>query len=553
MALTRPRLQSADLVLTCPEPSQRTAQPGTPPALTPSTFPTSSSFTAPGVDDTVLGYWCYPEDGNAAFEVRFIKSRSGTTATVDAPWSDTTGVTRIRLFLGPDVPIVVTTADGASLFDVITTRHAGQTNEPDGFWSQYGLQLIKVGGANTGKARLISGFTAVSGTFVDAAADATTVGDVFIARREVKLETDPEVTVDQQTLPRKFIGTGEFGADVPVAITTKASIAFEVAPLPLSAVASGGVQAVRPAAISDLLEDVFDIHRDTGGTVVTADASTIDLNTSALTQGGAVLAPTGELVPILATTNGQDVTTYPAGHLTFGAVPVGGTCHASVWFSRKKTDFRSRTWDIFRGGYSRAVLGGCTPTLKLVIERDQIPRFQFNYTADFAFEYNLDRIVALGAASPLVLNDTATAQDGKGSIVHFGSFLVPLDRIEVDFMLKPLSRPGLPGVNQGDGCAVDVEAMTITGEVLADVDEQTGFKSFVDKIRSGKHQQLTYQNRTAAGKVFWLSVPCCHLLSNSFKHVNRQGMYQFTGSCTNPQPVLGAAFANLPPLSFGMC
>lgn len=556
MALTQPRLQSGDLALTCREPSQRAAQENpTARSWTPSAM-SSTTFTAPNVDDTSVGLMVVPENGNARGIPRQILSHAGTVATVDSPWVDVTGVTTLRGWMPPDVPWLVTTADAVSLFDVISTRHAAQANEPDGFWNSDGDQMIKLGGAGAGTARTIGAFTASTGTAADSATAATSVGDLFIVRSEVKMEADLSATVNQKTLERRFIGTGNLDADVPVPITTDGKVDVELAIKPITVAGASGVVTGKPGNLNQFLEDHFTRNSDTGGTVVTAGAAVIDLSASALTQGGFLLLNTGEVVQILSTQSaGQDVATYTTGALTFGAVTASSIAYASTWYGRKTTNFRTRTWDLYRGGLYRQLLQGCMPTLSLMVDRDQVVRFKFSYVAPESFEYNRTRPVALGAASPLSLFDVGIPVDGKGSRCLIDGTRVNISSLQVDFGLIPKIRPSLGGVNQADGCFMDVGPVKGSFTILADDDDKSGFISMADRVRSRRYIQFLYQKGSAALETFAFAMPAMHLVSNTFNHVDREGTYSATFQATNPEAAgysgTPGAFTNLPAASFG--
>ncbi len=549
MELNAPRLQSGDLALTCREPSFRASQEGTPRAYTPSAISTTT-FTAPNVSIVTVGQWVVPEDGDSAHLARMVKSISGTTATLDAAWPSVTGVTRIRGWLGADVPWAVTTADAASLFDVISTRHAAQTNEPDSFWSGEGDMMIGLSGANAGRARTIAGFTATSGTATDSAGLATAVNDLFIVRTLVKSEATIEATVAQKTLERQSMGTGRNDADIPVPLTTESKVTMELAVKPIVTPGSSGVAASKPVSLNQFLEDCFTRTSDTGGTVVTADATTVDLTSSVITQGGFLLMNTGEVIQVL-TTGGQDVSAYPTATLDHASVTVGSTAHAFTWYQRKATDFRTRTWDLWRGGMLRQCMQGCMPNVTLSMERDNIAKFKFDYAVGEAFEYNVARPVALGATAPLGVADSGVPNNMNGARCIIDGIRCNISELNIDFNFQPHVRPSLQGFNQSDGCFNDPQPVKVTFKILADDDDRSGMVAIPDRIRRAKYIQFMTQIGSAAGKTFAIAVPAMYLTANSFAHVDREGMYEVTATAVKPEFAYGTGYANLPDVSFG--
>ena len=555
MALTNPRLQSGDLVMRFEEVQQRAMTRHAVYAVTPSAMSTTT-FTAPNVDATFPGVLAVPEDGDCAGDPRQVKSRAATVATVDSPWPSVTGVTRIGIWVLAEIPIIVTTADAAGPpFDVIATGHQNITGEPDSYWNQDGAQLVGISGGNAGRARAVATFTTATGTYGDAATVATAVEDLFEHRTVMKMETDPDISVEPGLMERKFMGTGRIAGDTPVRITDKGHINFEMGIKPITP-GSSGVIAGKPPNLNRLLLDMFTGQSDTGGTVVTAAAAVIDMTASALTQGGFLLLSTGQLIQIMSTqAAGQDVATYTAGALNFAAVPATSIAHASTFYVRKQDTFKTCGFDNFRGALLRQYLSGCMASVELMMERDQIWRFKFSYTSGESFEYNVARPVALGAAAPLTINDSGTPVDGKGSRILLDGIPTNINTFSLQFGFKPTIRPSLSGLNQADGCFMDLDpAIKGSFSVLADDDERSGFAPFPSRVRNRKYIQFLAQKGSAPGKTFGVGIPAMHLLTNNFQHVNREGEYKVTFQCTSPDVAgYGAAFTNLPDCAFGWC
>jgi len=448
MALNRERLQSADLVLTCPQPSMRSAAEHTvrsfrPSAMTAGSVGVNATLTDANINATCVGLLVAPDDGAARGLFARIMSVASTTATLDRPLPSVTNVTSVSAWKDPTIPVRVTTADGSAPFDVISTDHSSAvvgTSEPDGYWATGEYLMVGVAGANAGRAALITGFTAATGTFVVAANTfvAISVGELFEIWQLVKLEADVDASVDQKVLERSFMGTGRIAADVPVPITVDGHVSLEMGAKMITTAGASGVAATRPMNVSGMLESCFTRHSDTGGTVVSANATIINSGSSALTQGGFVLLNTGEVVQVLATDDGGavgviDVAAYTAGALTHGSVTPGSVMHASCWFEPKTVDFRNQAFALYRGGYHMQRLFGCLPAVTLTIDRENIVRWKLAFTAGESISYPLVRPVALGATAPLILPDNTIPTDPKWSRCLIDGVQHNVSNIAIDF------------------------------------------------------------------------------------------------------------------------
>ncbi len=551
MSLPSPRLQQLDLVTTCPEPNNSAARLHTVPAFTPSSM-TTTTFTASTVDSTCVGLWVVPEDGDARGQPRQVKSFSSTTATVDAAWVSVSGVTRIRAWVPADGPVRVTTADSSGQIDVISTVHAGITNEPDGTFVNDGYALIGVSGANAGKARRPSNFTSSTGTFSDGAASSTAIGDLFLLRKLLRPEGDVDASVTQRTQARTIVGSGHIDANVPVPINHEGTIKFELPVRPIGTAGASAVVTGRPTEINDILEDLFTRTSDTGGTVASATSSTVDCTSSAFTAGGFALLATGEAVQIMSI-SAEDIASYGTGQLTNGSVAASSVIHASTWYKRKTSDWRTRTFDLWRGGLLRQCFQGCMPKVSISITRDQIVRFTFDYMASEAIEYTVTRPVAVGAASPLTFPDTGIPVDGKGARCLIDGIKVNLTSLSIDFGFTPKMRQSLSGLNQYDGCFMDPGPVTGSMTLLADSDDRTGGRTLADQLRYGRYAQFLYQKGTNPKETFCIGIPAMHVSQTNFKYTDRQGEIQADFQAVLPEAAgyAAASFPGLPAISIG--
>lgn len=560
---TEPRRQTADLILTCAETTHRAAQEGTLRAFKPSAQ-TTTGFTEANVTSAYAGFYVIPDDGSSQGQVRQIKSVLGTTVTLDSPWSSIGSpiASSIRTWQPAEIAVVCTTSDASAPHDVIASAHAGLTNEPDDYWNEKGYMLVCISGANAGRAKQITDFVNATGQFVTGFASAVAQGDVFLLRKMLRPFEPAEVTVSQKFLERRVVGTGSFDAAAPIPITTESSIRIALEQRPLSQVGSSGQLVGPPTEVADLLEDHFTLRRDTGGTVSAADDDEVTATSSVWSVGGFVLGNTGEVSPILAVSSTTLTHIGDVGltWLTHGSITVGGTAYASASFIRKAQDYRTRMFDVYRGGKLRQVLHGCMPKLTMDIARDQTVKFAFDYMAPEAFEYNVDRPVAVNATYPLIAPDTGIPTDIKGSRVKFDNFTVVLQSLSLDFGFTPIMRDSLSGVNNYDGCMMVPAPVSGRLQIYADQDDLSTFRSMPDRIRRNKPITFLYQKGTAPGSTFAIFIPALNISNGAaFSYNEGQGMWDIPFTCLDPTEAYSSGTAiypastypGLPAISFG--
>lgn len=552
MSITEPRRQSQDLIMTCPEPQERSAPEHTVRAFRPSAV-TTAGFTDANLSNlTCPGLIVVPEDGSCAGEIRQIKSVSGTTATLDAPWSSVTvAPTSIRAYLPSDVPWVVTTADGSGPFDVVSNRHAAKTEEPDSYWTGKGYQMLKIGGSGAGSARAIGAFTSATGTAADSAAAATSLGDLFVARKIIRPADNVSAKVEPKTVSRRSIGSGKSSAAMPLVTTIAGTVGLAMEQRPLASAGGNGQVCPQPVEISDLLEDHFTRRSDTGGTVDSANATTVLTTGATFSPGGFVLLNTGEVIQVLAQSGG-DISAY-AGKLTHASVVASSVAYASTSYVRKSANYLTRMWDLYRGSKKRQCYHGCMPTLSISMDREQTLKFAWEYMASEAFEYNLDRPVALGAANPIGLSDTGIPTDSKGASVQIGGIQLHAITMSVNTGLVAVPRPTLGGLNQGDGCMMELATPSGSMTVYADNDDRAGFQDLSDRVRNSVPVHIMFQKGTAPGKTFALGIPAAVITSCVFDYQDQQGVYQVGFEAIDPEEAgfSAATYPNLPDFSFG--
>jgi hypothetical protein len=540
-----PRLQYKDLVLSVPEFQQRTAQEGSPRTVTPTTMTTTTVVSAQ-LTSTHVGYYIIPEDGNIRGNPAQIKAFvSGTnTATIDRTWASTTGVTTLRLWQPPDIPIECTAT--GSTTSVVCSGHANITNEPDSTF--VGMFLLAKTGANAGGAYKINGFTSATGTFDltgDPLGTASALGDCFLIRKMLRPEAPVTMVVKRNAISRKIVGYAD--ADQAVITNSSGTVDFPLPQRPLTTAASG--LAVPPYEMGDILRDFMTETLDTGSTYSSQGGSTptgitITVGSGAgFSVGGFALMSTGEASQITAIS--ANVLTVP--QCTAAANLAASVVYASAWYKRKLTGFYTRTIERYAGKLLRQALHGCAPSCELDIARDQVIKFMLKYTSPDAIEYNIADPNSL-SGHKFSLADTTVPVDGKGARCMIDSIPVLIADAKIMFGPKPLLRASLSGMNQGDGYAFDFDPVkiTMTG-YLADNDDIASMPDIQDRFVLGNVLSLFYQKGTNPKETFCWSAPAAQITKSEFKYQGGQGVFDFEAECILPQAARGNSVSNLLP------
>lgn len=547
MAFNEPRRQTEDLILVCEEPQFRASQEATPRAFTPSTMTTTTIVDA-SITTSHVGCYVVPDNGQAQLQTRQIKSVSGTTATVDTAWNTTASISSIRVWTPADVPVRTTTTGSTTTVVSGTGVHASIGNEPNDYWNDKGYHLLGVGGDNAGKAANVTDFATATGTFTVADTLTSTVaGELFHLRRMILPETYT-ITVNRNTLDRPLVG---FADPAPNAVLTGvASANFEMAIRPLSASAGDGTQAVRPVELSDMLTSIFTEDRDTGSTVTSAASESLVVGSgSNYSIGGFVRVNTGEAAQIRDISS--NTLTLGTNHITHGNVEASSVAYASAWYKRKDSDFRTMTVDYYRGGLFRQVMHGCLPSVTLNISRDNIPRLVFDYQAAEVHEYTRTRPVLKGATLPIDFLDSGIPRDAKASRCLLASTNVLMSDLTIDLGFRPVLRPSLTGANQSDGMMMTLAPITGTFRILADEDDRSSFEDIVGLLHRGARVTLHYQNGTAPGEIFVVSMPHIQITSAPQSYQEGQGVYEVAFKAMQPRNSDSTYVAALPAFSMG--
>ena len=527
-----PRRQVQDIFMTCAQPQYNSPQELVPRGI-PISGMTTTTFTSATVTSALVGCIAMPADGLRDYP-RMVKSVSGTTATVDKAWNNTTGVTNIRIWLPPDVPARST---GTGTTTALTsTPHASITNEPNNYWNSTtkGYFLLGYTGTNAGGAYRINTFTSWTSVFdttgfpfTGAPAD----GDLFLLRKSLRPEAPPEIVVNPKTVTRRIVGQKDADAAVPV--TIEASVAFSLPQRPISTPGTGAtVFPTAPLEIGDLLQDFMTETLSAGMTGSSLSGTTLSVGGATAPVGSFVLAHTGEAAQLLAVSG----STYTIGTGQISSVPfnlITTAMQGSAHYVMKTSDFRNRLFDIYRGRIHRHLICGCFPTLEIEITRDQVVKFNFKYTGDSAFEYP--------AADPNTIStkkipfvDQTVPFDGKAARFLLNGVRVLCGDMKINLGIAPTPRPCLQGVNQMDGMAVDLTPVTFTTTILADQDDVSGFEALTDRLRGGDVIQMLYQKGSSGGQTFVVGMPAAQLTKAQFVYTNGQGEYQIEGVCQLP-------------------
>ena len=541
-----PRLQTFDLVLSAPEAQQRTPQEPSPRTITPSTM-TTTTFTSAQITSTHVGCYAIPEDGNIRGNPAQIKSvNSGTgVATIDRTWTSTTGVTTLRLWQPPDIPVVCTSGSTTS---VVSTPHQNITNEPDHYFK--GDFLLAKTGANAGGAYKINDFTSSTGTFDltgDPLGTAAAPGDLFLVRTMMRPEGPAVGVVNRGTVARRIVGFGD--ADQALVTLSNGTFDITLAQRPVTASGASSTAATAPYEMGRIFRDFMTETLDTGVLYSSQGGSaptgiTITGSSSAgISIGGFVLMSTGEASQVTAKTGA--VLTCP--QLTAATNVAASNVYASAWYTRKTSDFRTRTYELYAGRLQRQAFHGCAPTVELDIARDQVIKFMMKYTAADAVEYAIADPNTL-SGHRFALADTTVPVDGKGARFLIDSVPVLITDAKIAFGIKPVLRGSLSGMNQGDGYAFDIAPFKITCTgYLSDNDDIASYADLQDRLVLGNVLSLFYQKGTNPTETFCWSAPAAQLTKSTAKYAAGVLAFDFEADCVLPQAARGNSVSNLLP------
>jgi hypothetical protein len=537
-----------------PEPQQRSAQEGTPRAITTSTS-TTTTLVSTQLTSAHVGFYVIPEDGSARGMVRQTKQHVTVTntQTVDAAWPSTANVSSWRMWQPPDIPVA---ADSGTTTTIVDAAHASVTNEPDDYFN--GWYLVGKTGSNAGAAVQITDFTSSTGTFTFASgawAATPAPGDCFLIRMPFRPEGPVTATVNKKTLSRRIVGYA--AADQAVPLTAEGNVEFELAERHLTASAPNATAATPPYEIGPFLRDLFTQTLDTGSTYSSQGGSaptgvTIDVASgSGFTVGGFVLMSTGEVSQI--TSKSSNTLTLP--QLTTAANVASSNVYASAWYTRKSLlagDYRTRGFDIYKGGLIRNLFHGCMPTVHLTGSRDQLWKWVFKYMAGDAFEYNIAHPNSLSGYR-MTIPDTTVPTDGKAAILKIDSIPILVASFDIDMGFVPQMRPSISGPNQTEGCTVDLVPVkgTITG-YLADNDDISSHPDLSDRLSLGSTVSLMCSKGTAPKETSAWAVPAASItkITPSVANAAHEFSIEFEGVL--PQATRGSsAHASLPDFAFG--
>lgn len=551
--MNEPRRQTSDLLWTMPEPQYRSPQEQSPRAVTPTTM-TTTTIVSTQLTSAHVGSYFIPEDGAARNIVRQSKQHvtATNTQTMDAAWPSTTSVSSIRIFQPPDVPI---TTDTGTATTIVDSAHAGVTNEPDDYFN--GWYLVGRTGSNAGAAVLIADFATSTGTFTFASGawPATPApGDSFLIRMPFRPEGPVTATVNKKTMSRRL--GGFVGADQAIVLTADGTVDFELAERPLTASAPNSTQATPPAELGPFLRDLFAETKGTGstyssqgGTAPTAVTITV-ASATGLAVNTAVLMSTGEAS--LITDKSSNTVTCP--QLTAAPNVASSNVYASVTYTRKELsagDYRTRGFEIDKGGLTRNIFHGCMPTIHLTGSRDQLWKWAFKYMAGDAFEYNFSHPNSL-AGYRMGMLDTTVPTDGKASILKIDSIPILVASFDIDLGFVPSVRAAISGPNQTDGCTVDLVPVkaTITG-YLGDNEEIASHTDIVDRISLGNVVSLSCQKGTAPKETSLWNIPYASITKVTPSVQNAMHEFTFEVEGVQPQAARGStAHASLTDFSF---
>lgn len=544
-----PRIQTRDLLLTAPEPQYRSSQEATLRAITPSSM-TTSTIVAAALTSTCVGTYVVPTDGDARGQVRQIKSfvLATTTATVDTPWTSASNVTTLASWLPAEVP-VRGTATGTTT-TIVSSPHQSITNEGDSYMTNRGAFLVGKGGTNAGGAYQLASFVSSSGTYTTTPTMAAAGGDgaLYLLRTRVRPETPVNATVNRKTVMRRIVGFKSADAAVPV--TAEGSVELTLPVRPVTASAGNATVATAPTEIANYLGDHMTETLDTGSTVSSATSTTVvAASGTGFTIGGFGLLHTGEAFQVLNRVT--NTLTVQNGIHTSGSVVASSVLYASANYVFKGLDFRTRTFDFYRGNLYRQVFHGCMPTIDINVARDQVITFGLKYMAPEALEYNIANPIT-STTYPIPMLDTTVPTDGKGARLCLDGVRVVCGDLKMSLGLKPGLRASLSGINQSDGCFMDADPVSCTFTALADNDDIASFRALVDRLNAGDTVNFLYQKGSNPKETFCIGIPALQLTKCVYAYNNGQGEFQCEAQAIHPQAVRGNSFAaTLPSFALG--
>lgn len=548
-----PRRQKADFLLTFPQPQYGDSEEGSPRSYTPSAT-SVSTLTEGNVGAASIGQYVEADDGDARGQVRQIKSRASTVATVDAPWLSVSGSTRWRAWTPADVPVRITT--GGTTTTAICADHAGATNEPDNYYVGKGYYLYCVAGTNAGEARQITGFTQLSGTFTTAAfTNATAADELYLIGKPLRVEGEIECRLEQAFAERT--NTGFADADQAVPLNYAGNIRFALPVRPLSAAAGSAVQATAPVEVGDMLADVMVQTRDTGAAAASSSpmsGAVLSLASggSGFSVGGFVLCNSGEVGQIQSIATND--LTLGTGHVTASKILASSVVHASVWYKRKESDFRWRGFRYYRGRKFLQFLHGAMPSLSMELLRDGVNKWNMDYMlGGDAGEYNVDAPVAIDASKRFGYDDVGVPRDGKQARTLIAGVRVQLERMTINFGFQPGVRPSLQGRNQQNGCFMGLGPVGGEFTILADVDGVSSFKATVDRMRQGQPVDFLYQCGTAIKETFAVGIPAFEIMGAPFEYSEGLGRFSAKWTAVKPQFARGySAHQDMPTIAVAL-
>jgi hypothetical protein len=380
------------------------------------------------------------------------------------------------------------------------------------------------------------------------------VKELYLLRSLHRPDGDFTSTVDQGAIERRIQGFGDGDRAVPT--TSPGTFEGTWAQKPLASSAGDATAAVPPYEMGDLLRDYFTESLGTGSTFSSQGGSAptgITITPASATGfnvGDFLLMSTGEASMITDKSGG--VLTCP--QLTAATNVASSVIYAGANYRRKgpSDTFYTRTWDHYVGRKLRHLLMGAAYTIELEITRDQVVKFMLKGTATDALEYNLLTDPNGLAGSPFSLApDVTVPVDGKGARSMIDSIPIVINTLKVAFMIKPVLRPSLSGMNQADGYAFDLEPQEMTGSgALADNDDISGFQSLQGRIRASNVCSIFYQKGSNPTGTFALCAPAAQFTKVAGKHSNRMYEFDFTAKCLLPQLALSGANSALPALGF---
>ncbi len=320
-----------------------------------------------------------------------------------------------------DVRVVETTAGGTTTGVVAATR-AGNTLEPDGFWTGYYLVADDADNNPRGTPCLVTNFTTAFGT-ISATVGTTVRGDTWWLESFPKLWGPPDIKWNDHDIDRP-VQRGDCGEEIDPRGERDWEATLTL-PLKGSGTAAGdGVAGVFPMESKPILRSYFATKQSTGDAVVAASGTAPALSTTSfnVATGGLTNFPVGSVVHdnagrtamVVATAaNGGDpdsITVWPP----LGRIPIAAeVMRGAASYEPQVTGHKTLRVHAFGKEIERLGFGGAFQSLKIEgLGRNEVPKIVVGLKGGYWID------IRRGKATPLLAQqDTSIPKSAADALL----------------------------------------------------------------------------------------------------------------------------------------